>query len=210
MVVVALGGCTAAGKSTLVLELQRAAAVRVVSCDDFFLPRERCPRFDLQALPWPGEEVPGAFLLRGDADWNVPAAIDWSGVADAVVSAKQAAQSVVVDGMFVLADHPGARTVLQMCDHAAVLWADEHAATELCSRKYTRKHLGRSSYEERGVSAEEYRVYWENYVWPAWLQHGASSLPADCLRIGCTEEPAAQLDQLLGTGWFSHLTGDAR
>ena len=47
MVVVGLSGPSAAGKSTLLRELQQTVSVQVISCDDFYLPKDECPRFDL-------------------------------------------------------------------------------------------------------------------------------------------------------------------
>ena len=204
MVVVGLCGCTASGKSTLLSRLQQVVATTVVSCDDFYLPPVQCPRFDLNGLPWAGGTPPEAFLKRGNADTNVPAAVDWSRVIEALDAAQQhmPPPSVVVDGLLLFGDHPGARQVLSLCDHTVVLWTDERASLELCQRKYTRAHLGKPSYQERGVAPDDYAAYWEGYVWPAWLEHGASRIPADALRLDCTQPTATQLDQLLGTGWF--------
>ena len=206
MVVVGLCGCTASGKSTLMHKLQQVVAVTLISCDDFYLPRNRCPRFDLRRLPWPGGVTPPAFVKRGDADLNVPSAVDWSSVIDTMETAKREVTldqaAVVVDGLLLFGNHPGAQHALSLCDYAAVLWADSTAESELCRRKYSRSHLGKPSYQERGVHAEDYAVYWKNYVWPAWIEHGESRVPADALRIDCMQPVSKQVDALLATGWF--------
>ena len=38
--------------------------------------------------------------------------------------------------------------------------------------RYRRRHLGKKSYLERGVSEEQYKVYWDSYVQPSWITHG--------------------------------------
>ena len=83
VVVVGVVGCSASGKSTVVTALgERIASkdclVRVVACDDFYRPFDQCPSFDLATeVPWPGGVVPDAFKARGNADLNVPAAVNW-------------------------------------------------------------------------------------------------------------------------------------
>ena len=78
--VVGLVGCSASGKSTLCAELPAAA---VIAADDFYKPRDSCPRFDLAAdIRWPAG-VPGAFQARGNADLNHPDSVDWAACADA-------------------------------------------------------------------------------------------------------------------------------
>ena len=205
--VVALSGPSAAGKSTLVEALQAACAVTVVTCDDYYLSKDDCPRFDLKGLPWPGGAVPPAFAERGNADMNVPDSVDWAGVHAAVCAAKSSVQSgtILVDGLLLFGDHPGARQALGECDHVATLWADgedARAMEALWRRKHSRSHLGKRSYRERGVAEEAFRVYWDAYVWPAWVAHGASRVPAGALRIDALAPTAEQLDALLRTGWF--------
>lgn len=209
MVIVGLSGCTGAGKSTLAIGLQQHIPLTVVACDDFFLPKEQCPRFDLVSLPWADGVVPSAFEKRGDADTNVPEAVDWDGVLNAVdeaaslAAAAEVPSTVLVDGLLLFGDHPGARQVLQRCDHCAVLTAaDDSAKVALAARKYTRAHLGKPSYQQRGVSEAEYGVYFDHYVWPAWVTHGASRVPADALKLDFALETEAQLAQILATGWF--------
>ena len=172
MTVVGLAGPSAAGKSTLMLNMQQLVPVTHISCDDYYLPKEFCPTFNLAGLPWP-EDVPPAFAERGNADLNVPGSIDWAGVLEAIDAAEAtSASTVVVDGLLLLGDHEGAQSALARCNHLAVMWADgsdERAMRELWHRKYTRAHLGKRPYKERGVSEAEYAVYWAHYVWPSWV-----------------------------------------
>ncbi len=43
----------------------------------------------------------------------------------------------------------------------------------IMERKWSRRHLGNPSYQERGVSLEAYAVYWNHYVYPRFLEHSA-------------------------------------
>lgn len=207
--VIGLSGCSAVGKSTVVQTLQQQrVATTCICCDDFYKPKLQCPSFDLATLQWPSGSIPTAFAERGNHDLNVPAAVDWAGVRDAVAEQSQGSGSgtVIVDGLLLFADHPGAREVLGLCDHTAVIWADgEDEATMkmLQTRKWARSdHLGKKSYSERGVTAEEYEVYFASCVWPKWLEHGASRVPESSLRIDCTQPVEQQVAELLSTGWF--------
>ena len=103
--VLGLVGCSASGKSTLCAELPAAA---VVAADDFYKPRDACPRFDLAAdIRWPGG-VPDAFQVRGNADLNHPDSVDWAACADAVDAAVEKIVDaggggvVVVEGLLLL------------------------------------------------------------------------------------------------------------
>ena len=50
---------------------------------------------------------------------------------------------------------------------------------ELLMRKWARAHLEKPSYQERGVSQDDYRVYFSGYVRPAFLKYGCPQpLPA--------------------------------
>lgn len=207
--VVGLSGCTATGKSTLLLALQEATPVTIISCDDFYKPKADCPVFDLDGLPWPSGSTPAAFSARGNADLNVPESVQWDLVYGAVEAAAAETSddsgTVVVDSMLLFGEHPGAARVRELCDQTCVLWCEsgQDALDELRRRKYTRSaHLGKPSYEQRGVSAADYQVYFEQYVWPSWLKHGASRAPADTLRIDCMQPTTDQVQQLMATGWF--------
>ena len=208
--VIGLAGPSAAGKSTLALALHRAASASVICTDDHFLPTASCPRFDLAGLPWPDGVVPAAFAKRGNADTNVPAAVDWLGVLSAVLAAKASSSAnVVVDSHLLLGNHQGAQQVLSLCDHLVALsadGADDHAMQTLWRRKYMRRHLGSPSYRQLGVSEAEYAVYWEQYVWPRWEKHGARRVPSTALSIDCLQPTRRQADTLLTTGWFEKST----
>ena len=74
-------------------------------------------------------------------------------------------------------------------------------ANELCRRKWSRPHLGKPSYEQRGVSLAAYRVYWDGYVWPSWKTH-SQQVPDGALRLTCTTTTDDSVRALLSTGWF--------
>ena len=51
--------------------------------------------------------------------------------------------------------------------------ADDASQEVLWRRKWERGgHLGKKSYRERGVTADEYAVYWHSYVNARWHAHG--------------------------------------
>ena len=181
--VLGLVGCSASGKSTLCAELSAAA---VVAADDFYLPRDACPRFDLAAdIRWPAG-VPDAFQERGNADLNHPDSVDWAACADAVDAAVDkvvdagGAGVVVVEGLLLLG--AGAERVRDRCAQLVLLddgYDDPAKQKVLWRRKWTRSgHLGKKSYEERGVTAEEYAAYWGDYVSAAWKEHGLDRVEA--------------------------------
>jgi len=207
--VIGLSGPSAAGKTTLAHALRKsqtllAHSATVISTDDYYYPPLACPRFDLEGLPWQ-RKIPAAFAARGNADMNVPDAVDWVRViADLDAKREQQRGPIIIDSLLLFGDHPGALQVLERCDEVAVLWADgscEHSMRTLQTRKMLRSRSG-PSYQQRGVTEEEYRVYWEHYVWPRWEQHGASRAPSGALRIDCLEPTAAQLDEVIQAGWL--------
>lgn len=205
--IIGLAGPSAAGKTTLAADIATCAkGVETISVDEFYRPPHECPRFGLAALPWPeGGKMPAAFRDRGNADLNSPASIHWEGVIDAI-DATTSAEAIIVEGLLLFADHPGAQEVLCRCDHLAVLWAegdDAQAMRALQQRKRTRAHLGKPSYAARGVSEAAYAIYWQHHVWPRWAQHGASRVPAGALRIPCLDAPSQQRDALIATGWLA-------
>ena len=210
MKTVGLVGCSASGKSSLVDALLAATVrTRVICCDDYYKPKDECPTFELDALPWPGGEVPPAFRARGNADMNHPASVDWDGVLSALRrEADGDAAVIIVEGLLLLGDDAGAAAVRAEIDHYALLdvGADDAAAqAALCERKFARAHLGKKSYKERGVSAAAYRVYWDHYVEPRWRAHGrerARVVCPDCARLDCRAELDVNVAELLATGWF--------
>ena len=200
--VLGLCGPSAAGKSYVCAHLATTCrdGVTVIACDDYYLPNERCPRFDLGALPWPGG-LPAAFEARGNADLNHPAAVDWDGVRAAVRRAASGPpRLIVVEGLLLFGDHPGARSVRKLCDGFALLSAsaaDAAAMDRLLERKWQRSHLGKRSYRDRGVTKEEYKVYWDGYIWPTWIEHGASRCPPGALVLDALAPPAENAARLL-------------
>ncbi len=183
--VVGLVGCSASGKSTLCAELPRDAAAAVVAADDFYKPRDACPRFDLAAdIRWPGG-VPDAFRERGNADLNHPDSVDWAACADAVDASVEAVVDaggggvVIVEGLLLLG--AGAERVRDRCAQLVLLddGYDDPAKQEvLWRRKWTRSgHLGKTSYQQRGVTADEYEAYW-GYVAARWKEHGLDRVEA--------------------------------
>ena len=95
-------------------------------------------------------------------DTNVPAAIDWP-AATAHVRQRLAEAAaarcplVLVEGFLLFACAP----IVALLDHAVYLSlpADAAGREEIMMRKYTRAHLGKKSYQERGITVDQYRRY---------------------------------------------------
>ena len=207
--IVALVGPSASGKSTLAEALAARAKVRVLSVDDHYRTDGLRPTFDMEALPWPGGAVPPAFAARGNADTNQPDAIQWDAahaeLQESLPAAAEAGEAIVLDGMPLLADHAGAARLREMCAGRCIVLeaVDAAAVGTLRQRKYTRSdHLGKRSYAERGVSEEEYGVWWDHFVWPRWVEHGAGRVPEGALRLGCLSPTEQQVAAVLETGWL--------
>jgi uridine kinase len=211
--IIGIVGCSASGKSTLVSALRRAApyirsAPTVVTCDDSYKAKASCPVVDLDALPWPrdGGRTPDAFAKRGSADMNHPDAIEWSRV-EAEIQRADVSADVVVEGLLLCADHEGAAAVRRLCDLFVVIAVapeDTSAQEAMWRRKWRREHLGKRSYRERGVLADEYRCYWEHYVWPRWMEHGAATRAmgeverhASTLKLPAGDAPDASVERLV-------------
>ena len=79
---------------------------------------------------------------------------------------------------------------------------DDPAKQEvLWRRKWTRSgHLGKKSYKERGVTADEYAAYW-GYVSARWREHGLDRVEAVSGRIHRVDAHAgdrsAQVERIL-------------
>jgi len=182
--VLGLVGCSASGKSTLCAELPAAA---VIAADDFYLPRDACPFVDLAAeVRWPSGELPTAFQIRGGADLNHPDSVDWAACADAVDAAVEKIVDaggggvVVVEGLLLLG--AGAERVRDRCAQLVLLddGYDDPAKQEvLWRRKWTRTgHLAKTSYQQRGVTADEFAAYWGDCVSARWKEHGLDRVEA--------------------------------
>ena len=144
--------------------------------------------------------------MRGSADFNVPSAVDWSALENELISAREQRNGlVIVEGALLLSSHPGAVRILDLCDHTVVLTADgqdRHAMQNLWQRKWQRAHLGKASYSERGVTAEEYEVYWSHYVWPRWVEYGEKHIPEDALQLDCLQPIDELTSAIQASSWW--------
>ena len=235
--VIGLVGASATGKSSLVEALSLHTSISCVSCDHHYKPKDQCPVFDLSKLPWPEDYMPEAFKARGNHDLNHPAAVDWEGVVNAIDEAKRerkkrkteferindkdtdTTEVIVVEGLLLLADDPGAARLRENIDKYVLLsYNDDKLSRQaLWQRKYKRSgHLsGHLSYAERGVSEAAYEVYFEGAVESAWQRHGGEARIAKCkiglddsdtsctlLRLNCHRPLRENVLALLATGWF--------
>ena len=73
---------------------------------------------------------------------------------------------------------------------------DPAAQEVLWRRKWSRAHLGKPSYESRGVSASEYHRYWDEYVAKRWQAHGGAANLERCRLAGEINHPPLILDAL--------------
>jgi hypothetical protein len=208
MVTVALSGCTATGKTTLARALQRLLpALVVIQSDVHYLSAERCESVDLAALPWPAGQMPEAFVARGSADFNVPSSVDWNALGDDIAAAREVQRDrlLIVEGALLLSSHPTAAEIRSLCDHTVVLTADgqnRQAMEALWKRKWRRSRHGKSSYLDRGVTAEEYEVYWSHYVWPRWVEHGERHVPDDALQLDCLQSVDELTQRIQASQWW--------
>ena len=159
-------------------------------------------------------------------DTNVPAAIDWT-AATAHVRQRLAEAAaarcplVLVEGFLLFA----CPQIVALLDHAVYLSlpADAAGREEIMMRKYTRAHLGKKSYQERGITVDQYRRYvsltqprpvttlpsssdaadrccqqWNECVIDRFEKHGEQGRPEGTVEVPCTEETAAQVERLVG------------
>ena len=193
--VVGLAGCTASGKSTLcdaiVARQGSSAAVGVVTLDEFWLPLDRVPKLP---MAWLRANTTMAKLKAHDT--NIPAAMDWEAAEARVVAAIQAATEAATDVLFVegflLFSQP---QLLARLDRLVYLTVDDAEGEVLMMRKWGRAHLGKPSYEDRGVTVEEYRRYWEECVIGRFQKWGASR-PAGTVEVPCMMPTAEQVEIL--------------
>ena len=90
--ILAIGGISRSGKSTLAHQLAKELAslaldAMVISQDDYCLPAVLLPK------------------IKGVPDWEVPASMDWDRYHEAVFQAKQTHDWIIVEGLFVFDDH---------------------------------------------------------------------------------------------------------
>ena len=194
--VVGLAGCTASGKSTLcdaiVARQGGVGAVGVVTLDDFWLPLDRMPSLPAAWL----RANPTMAKLKAH-DTNIPAAMDWVAAERHVVEAIEAATTSGEPGMllvegFLLFSQP---QLLAQMDRLVYLTVNDAEKEILMMRKFERAHLGKPSYEDRGVTVEEYRRYWDECVIDRFLRWGATR-PAGTVEVPCTLPTAEQVATL--------------
>jgi len=153
--IIGIAGCTASGKSTLcdalVNELGGPSAAAVLPIDNYWLPPDQLPRLPAS---WLAANPTMAKFKQHDT--NVPAAVDFAaaeqGLQLAIVAAEHAGRGLLLVEGFLLFAQP---RLVALLDRAVYLEVDGSAAQELLlHRKFTRAHLGKPSYQQRGVSLE--------------------------------------------------------
>lgn len=84
-VVVGIGGCSRAGKTTLALQLQEALPFRtkIISLDECVLPEKQIP------------------LIRNHTDWEIPESLDFDLFRRRLAEASAEAQIIILEGLFV-------------------------------------------------------------------------------------------------------------
>lgn len=197
--VVGLAGCTASGKSTLceaiVARQGGAHEVAVVTLDEFWAKKE-----DIPLLPkeWLAAHPTMAKLKIHDT--NVPAAIDWvaaeARVREVIATATVAGTPMVIIEGFLLFSQPA---LVALLDKAVYLTVADSDKQTLMMRKFTRDHLGKKSYQARGVSMQEYAVYFEECVIDRFEAHGKAR-PVGTVDLPCmmpTIKQVAKLAQLI-------------
>ena len=217
--IIGVVGCSGSGKSTFceaaVENMKRTTSVKTIRSDDFYLPVSavEMPRFELAALPWAAGVPPLAFVERGKADYDHPDAVNWAGLKTEVTTRAAADSSVIlVDSLLLLADHPTANALRNLCYHIFLLHpsGDElEAQRELIRRKWSRPrdHLGQVSYRDRGVEFEDFAMFWREHVWPRWVEHGLTRSvdptvvdPARMTRLDCMRSVDDNVQQALSSG----------
>ena len=70
-------------------------------------------------------------------------------------------------------------------DHFAVLESSPESSKQrdLWLRKLHRAHLGKPSYSERGVTEDQYQIYWDTYIEPRWQEHGQGRVAFTCPEV---------------------------
>eukprot|EP00960_Hanusia_phi_P033032 750205-Hanusia_phi.AAC.3 len=182
--VVGVMGCTGTGKSCVSAELASLLEADVVEGDKCFLPPHECPWLDLTHI-WPKEQIPEA-LASKKADTNHPDALDWVKFDEMIASAREVAEvqrrkAVIIDSFLLQC-----REVVRRHITDVVFLDDSNMHPgELARRKWERGHLGKKSYKERGVSFEDYRLYFEEYVYKRYVEFGKPSDLSDAIVLDC-------------------------
>jgi hypothetical protein len=130
----------------------------------------------------------------------VPAAIDWvaaeARVREVIATATVAGTPMVIIEGFLLFSQPA---LVALLDKAVYLTVADSDKQTLMMRKFTRDHLGKKSYQARGVSMQEYAVYFEECVIDRFEAHGKAR-PVGTVDLPCmmpTIKQVAKLAQLI-------------
>ena len=205
----------------------RGDAQQLAAVGHFFVERAAAPRWDPSALPWPAGGAAPAALCPDDADTNCPGYVDWARAEAALAAALAAARAdsaaggacagwraVVVVVGFLLLSEPAAALAARV-QRWVVLTTDAAADEALWRRKWTRRkavastdsepgqqgqRVERPSYEQCGVSAAEFRVFYEGHVRARWREHGEGRPPpqgAPLLEVSCMLPTADAVSDVL-------------
>jgi uridine kinase len=193
LTIVGVTGCSGSGKSTICAKLSEYVDCKVINGDEFLIPQEQCPPLDLTQLPWLAEEVPAAFAPKRH-DTNCPECVDWPAFESAVRQAIDE-ETQMIDGQsrilfiesFLLLHSPFIVSILNILVRINI--RDENWP-DIIRRKWERRHLGKPSYKERGVSIEEYAVYWNHYVVQRFRKYSAD----DAARLQDTKISLLEVD----------------
>jgi len=189
LIVIGVYGCTCSGKSALCDELVKNESAEVIELDSFRWDEDQytekgVPQLDLSGLPWPSQKQPPAICKTFDT--NTPEWMDWckaeAAVDNAIKRAREAGLKYLVIEGFLIPSQP---TIMAKLDHFVYLYVTPEASEVLMRRKYTRSHFGKKSYEQKGVSLQDFACFWDNYVFLRFQQHIPPQVPANTIIIDC-------------------------
>ena len=207
LVVVGVAGCSGTGKTTLCAKISEFLKCEVISGDDYLLPQDQCPPLDLTVLPWPDGETPAAFSPKRH-DTNCPGCIDWPAFENAVRQAiDEKSQSVVRSQLLLIESFLllHSQFIVSKLNYLIRINVSEANWPDIIRRKWGRRHLGKASYQERGVTFEEYSVYWSHYVVRRFHECAAGDAArlrgtaAVVLEVDSSSPPDATVQRLLST-----------
>ena len=193
--VVGLAGYTASGKSTLcnaIVQRQGRDAVAVVTLDDFWMEESHLPR-----LPddWLAKNPNMARLKQHDT--NIPESVNWAAaeahIREVITCAISSRTGLIIIEGFLLFSQP---QLIALLDRTVYLTVDDAEKEILMMRKYRRSgHLGKLSYESRGITVEEYTRYWDECIIDRFQKYG-SRRPPGTIDLPCTMATAEQVERL--------------
>jgi len=207
LVVVGIYGCTGAGKSTLCQALVGSDdSAEVVELDAFRWNEDEyqergVPPLDLSTLPWPSGVQPLA--INKCFDTNIPEWVDWIAALAAVNEAisrarKKGLKYLFIEG-FLIATQP---RIMAKLDRFIYLEVKPEDSLILMKRKYTRSHFNKKSYEEKGVPKQDFKCFWDSYVFRRYQEHIPDPLPQNTIIVDCllpTLEAVTLIRSQLGT-----------